>query len=103
MEVQVWTKGPSRAKQCCCYKLDFSGLAGRAASGGARDEDGSSGLQEGKGTTSSTEASIERERERKSKRVSKCLAETSQHHLNLKPNQLVQFYAHPISLRINTD
>lgn len=40
------------------YKLDFSGLAGRAASGGARDEDGSSGLQEGKGTTSSTEASM---------------------------------------------
>ncbi|XP_062698468.1 alpha-catulin isoform X1 [Aedes albopictus] len=41
------------------YKLDFSGLAGRAASGGARDEDGSSGLQgDSKGSTTSTEASM---------------------------------------------
>lgn len=40
------------------YKLDFSGLAGRAASGGARDEDGSSGLADSKGTSGSTEASM---------------------------------------------
>ncbi|XP_055592489.1 alpha-catulin isoform X7 [Uranotaenia lowii] len=41
------------------YKLDFSGLAGRAASGGARDEDGGSGLAgESKGSSTGTEASM---------------------------------------------
>ena len=40
------------------YKLDFSGLANRAASGSSRDEDGVSGLQEGKGTSTGTEGSM---------------------------------------------
>uniref|UniRef100_A0A8W7P0D1 Alpha-catulin n=1 Tax=Anopheles coluzzii TaxID=1518534 RepID=A0A8W7P0D1_ANOCL len=41
------------------YKLDFSGLAGRAAAGGSRDDDGASGLQgDSKGSTTSTEASM---------------------------------------------
>ncbi|EDS44377.1 actin binding protein [Culex quinquefasciatus] len=57
--MNVISKVVSTCFECASkYKLDFSGLAGRAASGGARDEDGSSGLQEGKGTTSSTEASM---------------------------------------------
>ncbi|KFB46480.1 actin binding protein [Anopheles sinensis] len=39
--------------------LERNGLAGRAAAGGARDDDGASGMQgDSKGSTTSTEASM---------------------------------------------
>uniref|UniRef100_A0A182FW13 Uncharacterized protein n=1 Tax=Anopheles albimanus TaxID=7167 RepID=A0A182FW13_ANOAL len=55
-----WTDGrKAELNEVRTYKLDFSGLAGRAAAGGSRDDDGASGLQgDSKGSTTSTEASM---------------------------------------------